>query len=226
MPKSPTSARMQSPSCGRAVRLHRRKPRRCSRRVRSSPPAGTPKQSGTPAWSPCGVSGLSSRRSRPWPTWNGRRHDHEAKQHEGESVMADQFTKGTGQPQTSGFTPQEEEAGAAFGLNAGWAGEMYQATAPTYAPIPNNYAPRGWGWASTHSYLPTPTDTGQRKVVDAFVDLTTMGPDQVGNLQQRLYDAGFYDASYYKRNGPKIHFGSLDDALVSAYSDVIRQSMR
>jgi hypothetical protein len=141
--------------------------------------------------------------------------------------MADQFTKGTGQPQTSGFTPQEEEAGAAFGLDAGWAGEMYQATAPTYAPPQRT---SGWGggyWSHPRSMgLPVPTDTGQRKVVDAFVDLTTMGPDKVSNLQKRLYDAGFYDASYYKRNGPKIHFGQLDDALVSAYSDVIRQSMR
>lgn len=142
--------------------------------------------------------------------------------------MANQFLNDTSAQETATtFTKQEEDTAAAFGLNINDAGTMYQDHAPTYGPTPNTFAPGGWGQASTHSYLPTPTDSGQRKAVDFFTDLSNMGPDELTALQHKMYDAGLYPASVYSKSGnTKVHFGQLDDATIVAAKEMLSQSIR
>lgn len=133
--------------------------------------------------------------------------------------MADQFTQGQGQP-SSGFTAQEEQTAVAFGLSPSEAGLTYQAQHPSFS----QGIDAGPGGPLQGPFIMAPGS--QKKVVDAFVDLSNMGPEELQSLQKRMYDAGLYDASYYKPKGPNIHYGQLDDATIGAYKGLIAASAR
>lgn len=134
--------------------------------------------------------------------------------------MANQFSNQQGQQSSSGFTAQEEQSAVAFGLSPSEAGLTYQSSHPQFS----QGLEAGPGGPLQGPFIMAPG--GTKKVVDFFVDLTNMGPDELTALQKRMYDAGLYDASYYKANGPKIRYGQLDDGTIGAAKDLVAQSSR